>query len=194
MEAVTDTLHARISYYGDFVAYPAALTALLLIHAGTLQQHAMPSLAALAGGLLLWTLLEYCLHRWALHRMPIFTALHAAHHSAPRALISTPPWISIPVWLGAVLLPLWIAAGPCIAVGTTLGVMLGYWYYGIVHHVIHHRVQGSPSSPLALLRAWHLRHHYCPARGNFGVTSPIWDYVFGTAIEERRAVSERRLA
>jgi sterol desaturase/sphingolipid hydroxylase (fatty acid hydroxylase superfamily) len=30
-----------------------------------------------------------------------------------------------------------------------------------------------------------MRHHYSPKRGNFGVTTPIWDYVFGTTIRSQ---------
>jgi len=30
-----------------------------------------------------------------------------------------------------------------------------------------------------------MRHHHSPKRGNFGVTTPLWDYVFGTAISAR---------
>ena len=35
------------------------------------------------------------------------------------------------------------------------------------------------------LRAWHMRHHYSPKSGNFGVTTRLWDHVFGTAISAR---------
>jgi sterol desaturase/sphingolipid hydroxylase (fatty acid hydroxylase superfamily) len=31
----------------------------------------------------------------------------------------------------------------------------------------------------------HLRHHYSPRPGNFGVTTPLWDHVFGTYIAAR---------
>jgi sterol desaturase/sphingolipid hydroxylase (fatty acid hydroxylase superfamily) len=30
-----------------------------------------------------------------------------------------------------------------------------------------------------------MRHHYSPKSGNFGVTTPLWDHVFGTAIGSR---------
>jgi sterol desaturase/sphingolipid hydroxylase (fatty acid hydroxylase superfamily) len=30
-----------------------------------------------------------------------------------------------------------------------------------------------------------MRHHFSPQRGNFGVTTPLWDYVFGTTIRVR---------
>jgi sterol desaturase/sphingolipid hydroxylase (fatty acid hydroxylase superfamily) len=30
-----------------------------------------------------------------------------------------------------------------------------------------------------------MRHHYSPKSGNFGVTTRLWDRVFGTAISVR---------
>jgi sterol desaturase/sphingolipid hydroxylase (fatty acid hydroxylase superfamily) len=63
--------------------------------------------------------------------------------------------------------------------------MIGYWWYGIVHHVIHHRANKSAPGYFNDLRTWHMRHHYSPKEGNFGVTTPVWDHVFGTAIGVR---------
>jgi sterol desaturase/sphingolipid hydroxylase (fatty acid hydroxylase superfamily) len=63
--------------------------------------------------------------------------------------------------------------------------MLGYWWYGVVHHVIHHHSNTSSPSYFNALRAWHMRHHYSPKSGNFGVTTSLWDHVFGTAISVR---------
>jgi sterol desaturase/sphingolipid hydroxylase (fatty acid hydroxylase superfamily) len=60
--------------------------------------------------------------------------------------------------------------------------MVGYTIYGLVHHVIHHRRNSPTNKYLNDLRAWHMRHHYSPRSGNFGVTTPLWDHVFGTAI------------
>jgi 4-hydroxysphinganine ceramide fatty acyl 2-hydroxylase len=51
--------------------------------------------------------------------------------------------------------------------------------------VIHHRAAKSSSAYFTELRAWHMRHHYSPKSGNFGVTTRIWDHVFGTAISVR---------
>jgi sterol desaturase/sphingolipid hydroxylase (fatty acid hydroxylase superfamily) len=117
--------------------------------------------------------------------MPVFSPMHATHHAAPLDLIGTPTWISVAVWCGAILLPAWIWLGFNEANGLTVGVMLGYWWYGIVHHVIHHRAHESSSAYFDALRAWHMRHHHSPKRGNFGVTTRIWDFVFGTAIRAR---------
>jgi sterol desaturase/sphingolipid hydroxylase (fatty acid hydroxylase superfamily) len=82
-------------------------------------------------------------------------------------------------------LPTWYLAGFNLADGLTVGVMLGYWWYGTVHHVIHHHADKPTSPYFKDLRAWHMRHHHSPKHGNFGVTLRLWDYVFGTAIRSR---------
>lgn len=177
---------SKAAYYSDFVVYPIAAIALL----GVTGTHptwsgAREWLMACLAGSILWTLLEYGLHRIALHRMRLFSPLHAVHHGAPLDYIGTPTWVSISVWLGVVLLPVWALAGSKVAGGLTVGIMLGYWWYGIVHHVIHHHTGKSSYSYFAERRAWHMRHHYSPQQGNFGVTTTMWDHVFGTAIGAR---------
>ena len=174
---------SKLGYYSDFVVYPIVVSALTGVNMSRLGwQGSLQWLAACMGGLVLWTLLEYVLHRVALHRMPVFSPMHSLHHGAPLALIGTPSWVSVSVWLGVLMLPLWWAAGFNIADGITVGVMIGYWWYGYVHHVIHHHARKPASTYFGELRAWHMRHHHSPKRGNFGVTTHLWDHVFGTAI------------
>jgi sterol desaturase/sphingolipid hydroxylase (fatty acid hydroxylase superfamily) len=107
--------------------------------------------------------------------------MHGLHHASPLALIGTPTWMSVSILIFAVLIPAWLSLGFTVADGLTVGVMLGYLWYGTVHHVIHHRA-GDSSPYFNDLRAWHLRHHYSPKDGNFGVTTRFWDRVFGTVI------------
>jgi sterol desaturase/sphingolipid hydroxylase (fatty acid hydroxylase superfamily) len=179
---------SKAGYYSDFVIYPIVAIGLI----GVTSTHptwsgAREWLTACVAGSMLWTLLEYGLHRIALHRMPLFSPLHAVHHGAPLDYVGTPTWLSLSVWLGVVLLPVWAVAGPKVAGGLTVGIMLGYWWYGIVHHVIHHHAAKRAAGHFAASyfgerRVWHLRHHYSPHQGNYGVTTPMWDHIFGTAI------------
>jgi sterol desaturase/sphingolipid hydroxylase (fatty acid hydroxylase superfamily) len=177
---------SKFSYYSDFAIYPlvcAALAAASIRGAGWIS--AAEWFAALAMGLILWTFLEYVLHRTALHAMRWFAPMHGEHHSAPLALIGTPTWVSVTV-LGSVIgIPVWLCFGFGIAGGLTVGVMAGYWWYGIVHHIIHHHAHKRSSAYFSELRAWHMRHHYSPRSGNFGVSTGLWDHVFGTVIGAR---------
>ncbi len=177
---------SKFSYYSDFVVYQLVIVGLAgisVIHITWMS--GAEWLGACVAGLVLWTLLEYLLHRIALHRMVLFSPMHGLHHASPLALIGTPSWISLSVLGGAVMIPGWPSLGFNAADGLTAGVLLGYWWYGIVHHVIHHRAHKPSSAYFDGLRAWHMRHHYSPKSGNFGVTTGLWDYVFGTAISAR---------
>jgi len=173
----------KLSYYSDFVVYPVVLVALTAINVHRVTWTSGAEwLGAGMAGLVFWTLAEYALHRIALHWMPYFSPMHGLHHASPLALIGTPSWISVSVLSAVILVPAWWYLGFNVADGLTVGVMFGYWWYGVVHHVIHHHPNTPTPSYFNERRAWHMRHHYSPKRGNFGVTTQLWDHVFGTAI------------
>ena len=177
---------SKLTYYADFVVYPVVIVGLAaagLPHAT--WAYRAEWLCAAVAGFVIWTLLEYLLHRSVLHNKTYFAPMHGEHHAAPLAFIGTPAWVSVPVLSLAFLGPEWLCFGFNVADGLTVGVMLGYWWYGVVHHVIHHRTHKSSSAYFNELRAWHMRHHYSPKNGNFGVTTPVWDHLFGTAINVR---------
>jgi sterol desaturase/sphingolipid hydroxylase (fatty acid hydroxylase superfamily) len=178
---------SKLTYYADFVVYPVVIVGVAAGGlTGTNWQNCTEWVAAAVAGFVMWTLLEYVLHRSVLHKKTYFAPMHGEHHAAPLAYIGTPAWVSVSVLSGCVLLPVWWWVGFNVADGLTVGVMLGYWWYGVVHHVIHHHANTSSPSYFNDLRAWHMRHHYSPKSGNFGVTTSLWDHVFGTAINVRR--------
>jgi len=177
---------SRFSYYSDFVLYPMAFVGLAGASLmGTSWTGRAEWLCALSAGALLWTLMEYLLHRIAFHAFGCFVPMHSLHHGSPLAFIGTPTWLSMPVLAGIIWVPAWRCFGFSIAGGVTVGVMFGYWWYGVVHHVIHHHAHERSSAYFSDLRTWHMRHHYSPKGGNFGVTTGLWDYVFGTVIGAR---------
>jgi sterol desaturase/sphingolipid hydroxylase (fatty acid hydroxylase superfamily) len=177
---------SKLSYYADFVVYPLVVIALTAVGVNHISwAGVMEWLCAGTAGMVLWTLMEYVLHRIALHRMPYFSPMHGLHHAAPLSFIGTPTWMSVSILILGILGPVWLCFGLNVADGLTVGVMIGYWWYGIVHHVIHHRANKSAPAYFNDLRTWHMRHHYSPKEGNFGVTTPVWDHVFGTAIGVR---------
>jgi len=140
------------------------------------------ALAALLGALT-WTLLEYVIHRWAGHgrrfRKNPFGVEHVRHHVEGNYF--APSWKKLII--AAVVTA--ILCGPAIAVaGTGPGVawvagLIGF--YG-VYEVLHRREHTHPGfGPYGRwARRHHFHHHFVDARKNHGVTSPIWDFVFGT--------------
>jgi sterol desaturase/sphingolipid hydroxylase (fatty acid hydroxylase superfamily) len=177
---------SKLTYYADFVVYPVVIVGLAAagLPRATWAYRAEWLCAAVAG-FVIWTLLEYVLHRSVLHNKTYFAPMHGEHHAAPLAFIGTPAWVSVSVLCLAFLGPAWACFGFDVADGLTVGVMLGYWWYGVVHHAIHHWAHKSSSTYINELRAWHMRHHYSPKHGNFGVTTSVWDHLFGTAINVR---------
>lgn len=147
-------------------------------------------------GLFLWTLLEYLLHRFLFH-FPARGALqerisflfHGVHHAQPqcKTRLVMPPAVSIPMaalmygllyLLLAVLfgLPQWVAP-------LTSGLLLGYLIYDLTHYATHHFPMRSGYAKF--LKRYHLRHHYKTPNQRFGVSSPLWDWVFGTMPAEK---------
>lgn len=173
--------HGALSYDADFAVYGIAVAsgALTLLIAGPSAQAGLLGLLVMLG-VVVWTLVEYLLHRFVLHRLPPFRRWHDLHHQRPKALISTPTIFSASLILVLVSLPVWIAAGPWPACAMTLGVMTGYLLYSITHHATHH--WHGRSAWLARRKRWHaLHHHRLDAPGYYGVTNSFWDRVFGSA-------------
>jgi sterol desaturase/sphingolipid hydroxylase (fatty acid hydroxylase superfamily) len=173
---------SRTAYYADFVVYAALIAVLTAIAAVDPDWGArLRWLAVFAGGITGWTLLEYLLHRFVLHHLPILADMHAVHHGSPRAYVGTPTWLSVSILWLAIFLPAWEYYGFDVASGIIAGVMTGFLWYGIVHHAIHHRRPRFLASRLTASIHRHLRHHYSQRPRNFGVTTPAWDQLFGTA-------------
>lgn len=179
---------SKTAYYADFSIYATVLGVAIpaaLLAPGHIAR--VEWLAAFACGLGGWTLLEYVLHRFAFHRLPFISPLHFAHHAAPRALIGTPTVLSLGTFLLVFFVLPWSLGSLAVAAGLASGVMLGFLWYGILHHAIHHRRPRLVASRLKTASRRHHRHHGTAADGNFGVTTGFWDVVFGTEIPERSA-------
>jgi cyclopropane-fatty-acyl-phospholipid synthase len=132
--------------------------------------------ACLVSGIALWTAVEYLMHRYVLHRL----APHYQHHAEPETLayIFAPFALSgtsaVVLWgLLALIAGSW-QRGALIMAGT----VAGYLCYEALHVRMHSRVAGGPL--LRALRKHHFYHHFADDSRCYGVTSPIWDYVFRT--------------
>ena len=181
----------KIGYYADFAIYGMLVIALIAFTLrGTRSDRLMWLTAAIAGAGS-WTLIEYLLHRFVLHRMPLIADLHHEHHASPRAYLSTPTWASLPVLAGVFFVPMWRLFSLNVACGAISGLITGWLWYGTVHHVIHFRGPRRLAIALRAASHRHLLHHSPYSSGNFGVTTAVWDYLFGTRIPPRaRAVSD----
>jgi sterol desaturase/sphingolipid hydroxylase (fatty acid hydroxylase superfamily) len=138
-------------------------------------------------GLFVWTFVEYIMHRFVFHYMPadkpwaqrLHFIFHGVHHDYPsdRLRLVLPPSVSIP--LALVFYFLFRALMPAnYLFGFFPGFILGYLIYDISHYAIHHfNFKGSIWKKI---KQHHMLHHYQdPAKG-YGVSSPLWDKVFGS--------------
>jgi sterol desaturase/sphingolipid hydroxylase (fatty acid hydroxylase superfamily) len=183
-------LSGKIGYYADFIIYGTLVLGLVAFASREARHDQFVwSAAAIAGGGS-WTLIEYLLHRFVFHRMPLIADLHHAHHEAPRAYLGTPTWVSLLTLTGVFFVPIWRLFSLNIALGAISGLITGWLWYGIVHHVIHHRHPRRLATALKVASRRHFLHHSPYECGNFGVTTALWDHLFSTHIRNgARAVN-----
>jgi sterol desaturase/sphingolipid hydroxylase (fatty acid hydroxylase superfamily) len=149
------------------------------------MQLALSLALAFAGGWFLWTFAEYVLHRFAMHHLKgkgIMSREHLEHHVHSSWSFSHTHLMS---WAGMLLvgfagwMPIaWLAFGPTVGVTVAVGWAFGYFFYEYQHAVAHLR---PPSDRYGRwLRRHHFHHHFGHPMANHGVTTGLWDHVFGT--------------
>jgi sterol desaturase/sphingolipid hydroxylase (fatty acid hydroxylase superfamily) len=145
-------------------------------------------------GVLLWTLLEYVLHSRGFHGRPGAARLgavqvsHGAHHDDPKdpAKIVTRLAFSVPIAV-VVFLTAWLVMRGLKPAGLLIaGAAVGYLAYEVIHYWIH--VGRRTRWLLRPLVKHHLYHHYKDDTRCYGVTTPLWDWIFRT---NRPAVGRR---
>lgn len=171
--------HGKAAYWADFGIYGVAIFALLMFlilsgeRIGTLQMIGF-SLA----GLVLWTFLEYVLHRFVLHGIQPSKSWHAQHHLRPRALIFAPTILSVTLIGLLIFAPAFVMSSAVRATSLTVGLLVGYFGYAMTHHAIHH--WSTKIRWLRTRKRVHAQHHLENLPIYYGVTSMFWDRVFGT--------------
>lgn len=138
--------------------------------------------AALVGSLL-WSFLEYVLHRFLGHdrrTMPnFFSVEHTRHHSEGNYFAPTWKKATVAVVMSAALAAtMALVADLDTGLAFTVGFVGMYIAYETVHRRAHTH-EGFTGYGRAL-RRHHFHHHFSNPRANHGVTSPLWDLVFGT--------------
>jgi len=142
-------------------------------------------------GLVLWSLTEYAVHRFVFHFRPrsswqekVVFLFHGIHHLQPqcKTRLVMPPAVSVPmafifyalfylVWDRLLGLEHWVL--PLFA-----GFIVGYIGYDMIHYATHHLPMRH--GWWKFLKRYHMQHHYKTPDQRFGVSSPLWDKVFGT--------------
>jgi len=136
------------------------------------------------GAILSWTLFEYLMHRYLFHFITDSPAvqrfhylMHGLHHEHPRdkERLFLPPVPGLTV-AGIMFGVFYFLMGNLVFVFLP-GFTVGYLSYAYIHYFMH-----TVSPPRVLKPLWkhHSLHHYKYNDKAYGVSSPIWDHVFGT--------------
>ena len=137
--------------------------------------------AALLGAFT-WSFLEYVIHRWLGHvkgaKKNPFGKEHVRHHVEGDYF--APSWkkgLVAALFLAILCVPAFALAGR-LGAAYVAGLIGFYGAYEVLHRLEHVWAGVGPYARWA--RKHHFYHHFVDARMNHGVTSPIWDFVFGT--------------
>ena len=146
-------------------------------------------------GVLGFTLAEYVVHRWVYHpphgaseRYKELTYnMHGFHHDYPKdkKRLAMPPVLAVVI--STLLLFLFELVLQQYAFAYLAGFVTGYAMYLVVHYTVH--MYPPPRNFLKALWVNHALHHYSEDDILFGVSQPLWDYVFRTmpkSVQDRK--------
>lgn len=142
-------------------------------------------------GLLSWTLFEYIMHRYFYHMLPtnnikgwIQYNMHGVHHEYPKdkSRLAMPPLAIIVI--AFLFLFLFMGLMGDYTYGFTPGFLVGYAGYLCVHYIVH--AFKPPQNMFRVLWVNHSIHHYKDPDVAFGVSSTLWDHVFGTMPKKKK--------
>lgn len=154
-----------------------------------------PVVAAVAGAAS-WTVAEYGLHRFLMHEMRgkgLASVEHLKHHADVTYFAPASKKLASAAGTSAVAYPLARAVAGRRWAGIFTGSMIAtYFAYEVAHRRIHTHPPTNRYGRWA--RRNHLHHHFGAPMRNFGVTSPVWDRVFGTLDDPGVVTVPRRMA
>lgn len=136
-------------------------------------------------GLVTFTFVEYWVHRSVYHIEPSSPArakfqytAHGVHHEYPKdkTRLAMPPILAA-IAATVLFLVFFLLLGEA-AYAFFPGFIWGYAGYLLVHYSVH--AYAPPKNFFKFLWINHAVHHYKDGNAVFGVSSPLWDYVFGT--------------
>ena len=157
---------------------------------------ALAGLGMFAVGVLIWTLIEYVLHRWLFHWTPRDTfsskmklfMMHGYHHEFPndKWRLVAPPLMSWPI--AAVVAAFYWMVAPTWFWPLFAGTVAGYLAYDWTHYATHHFKARTPFGKM--VKRAHMIHHFKVFHLNMGISSPLWDFLLGSFAWSEDAVKD----
>jgi len=148
------------------------------------------------GAIFFWTFFEYIAHRYLYHwvsdnpRIQKFVyTMHGNHHHYPRdkQRLFLPPVPSL--ILSSAIFGLIYLVLRQYAFMFFPGFMLGYLIYGSMHYAIH--AFNPPFKWMKPLWRNHHLHHYKDEHHGYGVSTTLWDRVFGTMFDLKKEKEDK---
>lgn len=176
--------------------YLPAIILLPVYSYNKLQTSGWMILVFFVSGMVFWTFFEYIMHRFVFHMAAhspraqrISYVMHGNHHEFPRdkQRLFMPPVPSI--ILASLLFVIFYGILRVNAFSVFPGFMLGYLIYGSMHYAIH--AWNPPFKWMKPIWRNHHLHHYKSDHMGFGVSSNIWDKVFGTEFDLKQEKEDK---
>ncbi len=176
--------------------YFPVIVGLLYHSAANLSMNVFAIAAVFCAGMFFWTFFEYIMHRFVFHMVAeserarkIIYVMHGNHHHFPRdkERLFMPPVPSIII--SSLLFFLFYAVMRDAVFMFFPGFILGYLIYGSMHYAIH--AWNPPFRWMKPLWRNHHLHHYKDEHRGYGVSTTIWDRVFGTMFDLRKEKEDK---
>jgi sterol desaturase/sphingolipid hydroxylase (fatty acid hydroxylase superfamily) len=147
-------------------------------------------------GMFSWTLFEYLMHRFVFHFVAespraqrLIYVIHGNHHEYPRdkERLFMPPVPSLIT--ASIIFSLFYYMMGTIVYFFFPGFLLGYLVYGTMHFAIH--AWNPPYKWMKPLWRNHHLHHYKNEHQGFGVSTTLWDRLFGTMFDLKKEKEDK---
>ncbi len=174
----------KTNYLISILFYGSLLIILLFINFKFTSINLKDSLITYFTAIFCWTFYEYLVHRYVFHFInehnwskTFHRIIHGIHHEFPR----DDERLFMPPLPGTIILflvgSLFYLIFDMYAFIFLAGFINGWGIYVAIHYFIH---AYKPIAPFIFLWTHHAKHHSNQPNKAFGVSSPFWDYIFGT--------------
>lgn len=170
--------------------------ALIYYSATAMAEPAWKIVLLFIAGSFVWTLFEYIMHRFVFHYVAeserarnFIYILHGNHHHYPRdrERLFMPPVPSL-ILSSALFFIQYLFLGMNVLMFFP-GFIMGYLMYGSMHYAIH--AWNPPFRWMKPLWRNHHLHHYKDDGKGYGVSTTLWDRVFGTMFDLKKEKEDK---
>ncbi len=202
-------LFERLSHVHPAVPHAlyVPLITVMVVLAARAGQGVTSIVLQLVVGALLWSLIEYVIHRFVFHppqwvedetravtaslapgqaviaalptwRHKFYFLVHGVHHDYPNDSWRLVMPPSVSIPLAVLFYTLFHGVFGAAGFALFAGFVAGYLVYDTTHYFTHHSAGKTTLGRYQKKR--HFRHHYYDSTRNFGVSSPLWDVLWRT--------------